>query len=671
MAASKRDRGSIALVLVLSGSVAAACSSAPAEGVAETSQALTGGTACDGVQLDASRQYKPRSFVDGEVSFASGSLTFNVPGEIPVTQGGPDRGKAKFTFSNGGAAPITCIYRGDGATKYVFVRCKRAPLPCPDADDDDEDHDDGPRDLLPVPVAGSRVTASTFLLHVNKGNRRLGTTAVTLRLNGPVVSDDNACTTDACNGGSITHSPVDIDDRDECTVDACDPIAGTTHTAVDTAFCRGRASFGDSAIAGLGGNGRACSTCHIPSENFTLSPRTAEARYQALQAARVTNPAADDPLFRPVDADDFRINGAAASDYTNLRTLGLSRITLPLPSNIRLVGPNGQVTAETSVDVWRTPLTVENVKLTGPDGFLPVWGGPPSAPPRAPGLAGPNTRGGYQNDASIDTLQNQAFSAFFAHLETTGTPQASTLDDIAAYEKAIFSSEGARDLSSAIDANASPLPDPDPVLDALEQQGKAVFTRSCAQCHGGSSTATPIVTAPIPLQRYFDILITCPRPVDGPMFGNPSGPARWSFPACSPGQAKNTRVYEIRRVDPATGNPVPPIRLPSSDPGRALLTGFVNRGLGPNGGLLPFLDDWQKFDSRPLRGVAKTAPYFHNNSAATLSDVLDHYTQLFKFVQATSPPGFISPVISTDNSHIDRPFLPEERAALLAYLQKL
>ena len=40
---------------------------------------------------------------------------------------------------------------------------------------------------------------------------------------------------------------------------------------------------------------------------------------------------ADDPLFRPIDADDFRTNGEDASDFSNLRQNGLVRVSFPLP----------------------------------------------------------------------------------------------------------------------------------------------------------------------------------------------------------------------------------------------------------------------------------------------------------------------------------------------------
>ena len=95
-----------------------------------------------------------------------------------------------------------------------------------------------------------------------------------------------------------------------------------------------------------------------------------------------------------------------------------------------------------------------------------------------------------------------------------------------------------------------------------------------------------------------------------------------------------------------------------------MLTGFV-------GGPAP-LDDWQKFDVNGLRGIRKTAPYFHNNSAATLEEVVDHYIAFFKRVKAIQVPGApIPPVATTDGVNIDREPKPEDRAALLAYLRKL
>ena len=76
-------------------------------------------------------------------------------------------------------------------------------------------------------------------------------------------------------------------------------------------------------------------------------------------------------------------------------------------------------------------------------------------------------------------------------------------------------------------------------------------------------------------------------------------------------------------------------------------------------------------DINGLHGIKDTAPYFHNNSAATLEDVVDHYIEFFKRVKVMAPPGVVPPIASTDGVNFDRAPRPEERSALLAYLRKL
>jgi cytochrome c peroxidase len=77
-------------------------------------------------------------------------------------------------------------------------------------------------------------------------------------------------------------------------------------------------------------------------------------------------------------------------------------------------------------------------------------------------------------------------------------------------------------------------------------------------------------------------------------------------------------------------------------------------------------------DVTQLRGISKTAPYFHNNSAATLDEVLDHYIALFTRAARVNPPPNLPPFISSNGLVVDRGLVTaDERAALLAYLQKL
>ena len=410
---------------------------------------------------------------------------------------------------------------------------------------------------------------------------------------------------------------------ENCSGERCDAVA------------RGLIDFVDRRLHGLGTNGRSCADCHMPLDSLQLSPADAEARFQLLQNRRRYFPNADDPLFRPLDADDFRVNGDAASDFSNLRQNGLIRVTLPLAATIRLIDPvTNAPSADTTVDVWRSVPSVLNVRLTGSDNLNP-W-------PR-----GPNATGGFQLDARVATLEEQAHGAIMNHAEALHEPTAGLLADIAALQNVLFSSPRVRQLSDAVRSGASSLPDIDPPLDTLQTQGKAIFIRACAQCHGGpgmSTTQAPVV-------RFHDIFTQCPRPVDT------VSPPRFLFTPCPARLARNARTYEIKLIDGTVA------RRTSSDPGRALLSGFVGGIAGK--------DDWNKLDVPGLRGIARTAPYFHNNSAATLEEVADHYVQFYKRVQVNAPPGTVPPVASTDGVHFDRALQPEERDALVAYLRAL
>jgi len=418
-----------------------------------------------------------------------------------------------------------------------------------------------------------------------------------------------------------------------CAAEACDDVA------------RGRVAFNDRHLTGLGGNGRSCADCHMPTEGFQLSPALARARFEALIARRSRNGNADDPLFRPVDADDFRVNGYNASDFSNLIENGLVRVTMPLPGNVRLIDPaTGLPSDETFVDLWRAVMPVLNVAITGPDNVLPIWPQNPRVPIMGQDPIGPNRQGGYQHDARFGTLQEQARAALIAHAEVTVDPPAGMLDDLAAFQKTLFTSPGVEELASAI-LSGLPFTDPDPAMNELEQRGKEIFTRSCAQCHGSpthpsTTTSDAALTGIRMIGRYHPIQSACPRPAtDG-------------FSPCPPRLSRNARAYRLTLPDGTTQT------FTTSDPGRLLLTGQPA--------------DLGMMDVTQLRGISRTAPYFHNNSAATLEEVLDHYEALFRNAARRLPPPNLPPFVSSNGAVIDRGFLTvDERPALLAYLRKL
>jgi len=419
---------------------------------------------------------------------------------------------------------------------------------------------------------------------------------------------------------------------------------GLFHRGEDPAVTRGRIAFFQRDLRNLGGNGRACADCHLPTHEFQLSPAVVKARFDFLQWIRRFIPKADDPLFRPVDADDFRVNGENARDFSNLIENGLVRVTMPLPPNVKLIDPEtGQPSDETSVDLWRAVMPIRNVAITGPDDVLPIWPPAPRTPIGGLDPNGPNRQGGYQHDARFATLQEQARGALLAHAQVKVEPPVRMLDDLAAFQQTLFSSHGVRNLADAILSGSTSFPDPDPALNALEQHGKQVFVRACAQCHGGTlhpGTSTPDATLVRPIVRYHNIQSACPRPAtDG-------------FAACPDRLSRNARTYQITLATGAT------MTFTTDDPGRLLLTGQIA--------------DLGVLDSTNLHGISKTAPYFHNNSAATLDEVIDHYVALFKRAARLTPPPNMPPIISSNGTDLDRGFInDDEREALLAYLRKL
>ena len=333
-------------------------------------------------------------------------------------------------------------------------------------------------------------------------------------------------------------------------------------------------------------------------------PPTPRRRFQLLQRRRRGNPDADDPLFRPIDADDFRTNGESASDFSNLRQNGLVRITFPLPSNIKLIDPaTNAPSAETFVDVWRSVPTVNDVALTGPDGVNP-W-------PR-----GPNPTGGYQLDARVTTLQEQALGALTNHAQIQNAPPQQLLDDLASFQRVLFTNRRVRALADAIREGTTPLPDPDPPLNELEQQGKVVFVRACAQCHGGPGQSTPQA----PVVRFHDIV----EPVSASRRHRDARPLRLrAVPAATRSQCPDVRDHAGERHQ----DPSHELRSRSRAADRVRRRPCPPRTIGTSSTCPHFA------------GIRKTAPYFHNNSAATLEEVVDHYMEFFKRVQGECAAG--------------------------------
>jgi len=295
--------------------------------------------------------------------------------------------------------------------------------------------------------------------------------------------------------------------------------------------------------------------------------------------------------------------------------------------------------SETTVDVWRSVSTIFNVAITGADNIGKTGD-------QQGVVFQPNPHGGYQLDGRVDTLENQALGAFQGHAQIQVLPPPGALSDIATFEKTQFSSSGVATLANAMLSNTTPFPDPDPALNALEQQGKNTFNRVCATCHGGSGW--PSTTSPAIGQRYHRLRSQCPRP---PVRDNATdGFGHLVLPGCTSENLANARTYEFTAGTTKT-------RQTADDLGRAYFTG---RAI-----------DVGAFDVKDARGAVRTPPYFHNNSVGSIEELVEFYRVFFIAVARDFGPGTFPVAVSTDGIHFDRNIPQAEVDGLVAYLKKL
>ena len=79
--------------------------------------------------------------------------------------------------------------------------------------------------------------------------------------------------------------------------------------------------------------------------------------------------------------------------------------------------------------------------------------------------------------------------------------------------------------------------------------------------------------------------------------------------------------------------------------------------------------EFGRFDVPTLFGVARTAPYFHDNSAATLDEVVRHYQALFELLTFFANNNLFAPPVNGQGCNAGecaiRP-LPDDEVAGLA-----
>ena len=413
------------------------------------------------------------------------------------------------------------------------------------------------------------------------------------------------------------------------------------------------ATKGNAFFEALGPNGRACVTCHQPSNAMSLSVDSIRQRWQVTKGK--------DPLFAAIDGSD---NPGAPQDQESSHSLllnrGLFRVGLPWPPEqnqtpefaIEIVrdptGVNrdptwGLKSAKPTVSVFRRPRPAANLKyVLAPDnGVFNVKLG--VLLDRDPSTGKPVSMN-MMADARAETLTIQAQSAYRDHQEGKGQLRADQLSQIIAFESQVYAAQvfdtGAKSLTepngpgalgplNLLRETAGVLNTPaKPVFLLFDQwktdtefrrsvaRGSDIFLnrtfwvrdvahinsiglgnpakRSCAVCH--NAVMSGMDRAP----GWVDLGTT--------NYPTWTEPKTWNEPGELP-------VFKLTCRADVKPHPYLGRVIYTSDPGRALITGKCA--------------DIGAITMQQFRGLAARAPYFSNGSARNLMELVDYYDRRF------------------------------------------
>ena len=355
---------------------------------------------------------------------------------------------------------------------------------------------------------------------------------------------------------------------------------------------------GVSQVAGtVVSNGRSCATCHRPG--------TAKLGLPPLPLSS-TVPATD-PLFTGLQAD----TGVEPLGLQNFDQLGL---LFHRPTRLNPFFPDDSDSRQ--LFIWRKTTRLVNTVFTF----------------------------GFLNEGRMRELVETSRGAVFTHtqngdLRFDDLVDVQRLQDMSRFMEETIDPPELRALLDPNDPNFQNLANnPFVTVQAttqLQQQGENVFQHFCMDCHNMPNVFS-----------NRDHVNALPH----------AGPPPFGHPFDIGVAERNALHLEFRRFDPATGQRVRIVLPLVAQDGTVVNTPVVD-DVGLAGGTFRF-EDLHKFKVPQLRRVAQLGPYFHDNSAATLEDVVDYFNG-DDYNQ--SPDGRLHQI------HMN----PDERAALLAFLQIL
>ncbi len=195
------------------------------------------------------------------------------------------------------------------------------------------------------------------------------------------------------------------------------------------------------------------------------------------------------------------------------------------------------------------------------------------------------------SDGRAQNLEQQALDAIHDHADPRVEPASDALRQITTFEVSdrFFSSDILRNFR-----RRGPAPELPPGNTDQEKRGRVHFlpTGICGRCHSGPMLNTTSSTAVIGGGRRFA--------------SNRAGE-----------MVSNQRINPFVRWHVVNNDGTERIFSDFADPGRILIT--CRR------------EDLTNFKIRSLWNVKNTAPYFHDNSAKTLEDVIAHYKEFLRF----------------------------------------
>lgn len=427
----------------------------------------------------------------------------------------------------------------------------------------------------------------------------------------------------------------------------------------------------------LGTNGRACVTCHVPSNGMGLSTDNIRSRYIVTRGtdalfARIDGancPTAERPPGKsaPDDVDD------SDNPHALLLRHGLFRIALPWPPQdaaglpitpeftVEVVNdPTGCNTDATwglnsatpRISVYRKSLPATNMRFI--TAATEQFGPPFDVVTMLPHPINPDTgkvnSGNIMADGREPTLQTQAATAVRGHAQGTTTPSVAQLLQIADFQMAMFTAASTdKDAGNLTDNGATGGPrNVDKQRGAFIEVDGQVFNEFDSWRTDPSAARQSVARG----AKLFNEKLVNIRDVaginDSPIVIAAFGSGNALMASCAnchdtKGTGSESFVNALRDIGTSGLHPaaIPMPELPTfkltcqsgkttpflgnvvftHDPGMALITGKCS--------------DIQRNKVLQMRGLAARAPYFVNGSAKTLKDVVDFYNRRFDMKLST------------------------------------